>query len=93
MIEIKGYGEHRPRRLTYRYRVHRGATTTAWIGFTAKIRDAVTALEAFFDDVQTGVFPSEDETYHMSEASAEILEEMSNRSQDILADEAMGDGR
>lgn len=32
-------------RLTYRYRWHHGASTTAWIGFTAKIRDAVTALE------------------------------------------------
>jgi len=32
-------------RLTYRYRVHEGARTTAWVGFTAKIRDAVIALE------------------------------------------------
>ena len=32
-------------RLTYRYRVHEGIRTTAWIGFTAKIRDAVIALE------------------------------------------------
>jgi len=32
-------------RLTYRYRFHRGETTTAWIGFTAKIRDAVIRLE------------------------------------------------
>lgn len=32
-------------RLSWRYRVHEGASTTAWIGFTAKIRDAVTALE------------------------------------------------
>jgi opacity protein-like surface antigen len=32
-------------RLTYRYRFHEGATTTAWIGFTAKIRDAVIRLE------------------------------------------------
>jgi hypothetical protein len=31
-------------RLTYRYRFHEGATTTAWIGFTAKIRDAVIRL-------------------------------------------------
>lgn len=31
-------------RLTWRYRFHRGATTTAWVGFTAKVRDAVTAL-------------------------------------------------
>jgi hypothetical protein len=32
-------------RLTYRYRFHEGEATTAWVGFTAKIRDAVTALE------------------------------------------------
>ncbi|MEX2466089.1 MAG: hypothetical protein WD995_04220 [Gemmatimonadota bacterium] len=32
-------------RLSYRYRVHSGARTTGWVGFTAKIRDAVTALE------------------------------------------------
>jgi len=32
-------------RLTYRYRIHRGARTTAWIGVTAKIRDAVIRLE------------------------------------------------
>jgi len=32
-------------RLTYRYRLHSGARTTGWIGFTGKIRDAVTALE------------------------------------------------
>ncbi|MEX2473312.1 MAG: hypothetical protein WEA34_14075 [Gemmatimonadota bacterium] len=32
-------------RLTYRYRFHQGEAMTAWVGFTAKIRDAVTALE------------------------------------------------
>ncbi|MDZ7778861.1 MAG: hypothetical protein U5R14_02850 [Gemmatimonadota bacterium] len=32
-------------RLTYRYLVHAGDRTTAWVGFTAKIRDAVTALD------------------------------------------------
>jgi hypothetical protein len=32
-------------RLTYRYRFHRGETTTAWVGFTAKVRDAVIRLE------------------------------------------------
>jgi hypothetical protein len=32
-------------RLTYRYRFHAGQRTTAWIGFTAKLRDAVIALE------------------------------------------------
>lgn len=32
-------------RLTYRYRVHAGARTTAWVGATAKVRDATIALE------------------------------------------------
>lgn len=32
-------------RLSYRYRAHAGERTTAWVGFTAKIRDAVIALE------------------------------------------------
>ncbi|MGE0554364.1 MAG: hypothetical protein AB7R55_13130 [Gemmatimonadales bacterium] len=32
-------------RLTYRYRFHERPRTTAWIGFTAKIRDATIALE------------------------------------------------
>jgi len=32
-------------RLTYRYRLSTGDRTTAWIGFTAKIRDATIALE------------------------------------------------
>lgn len=32
-------------RLSYRYRIHDGAATKVWIGFTAKIRDAVIALE------------------------------------------------
>ena len=32
-------------RLTYRYRLHEGTRTTAWVGFTAKIRDAVIRLE------------------------------------------------
>jgi hypothetical protein len=32
-------------RLSYRYRLRDGASTTAWVGFTAKIRDAVIALE------------------------------------------------
>jgi hypothetical protein len=31
-------------RLSYRRRVHSGASTTAWIGFTAKLRDATVAL-------------------------------------------------
>lgn len=32
-------------RLTYRYRAHQGTRTIVWIGFTAKIRDAVIALQ------------------------------------------------
>ena len=32
-------------RLTYRYRWHQGDRATAWVGFTAKIRDAATVLE------------------------------------------------
>ena len=32
-------------RLSYRYRVHAGETTRAWVGFTAKVRDAEIALE------------------------------------------------
>lgn len=32
-------------RLSYRYRVHQAERTTAWIGFTAKLRDAVIRLE------------------------------------------------
>jgi 3-methyl-2-oxobutanoate hydroxymethyltransferase len=35
--------------------------------------DAVAALEAFFADIESGEFPSEDETYHMAADSAEIL--------------------
>ena len=31
-------------RLTYRWRFHEGQRTTAWLGFTAKIRDAAIAL-------------------------------------------------
>ena len=32
-------------RLSYRYRFHQGTRMTAWIGFTGKIRDAVTSLD------------------------------------------------
>ena len=32
-------------RLTYRYRVHAATRTTAWVGFTAKVRDAAIELE------------------------------------------------
>jgi 3-methyl-2-oxobutanoate hydroxymethyltransferase len=39
--------------------------------------DAVAALERFFDDVETGAFPSADETYHMPDESFEILRGLS----------------
>lgn len=55
--------------------------------------DAVAALEEFFADVESGVFPAEAETYHMSEESAEILRNLSNPSSDLMADEAMGTRR
>ena len=35
--------------------------------------DAVAALESFFDDVRSGEFPAEEESYHMSEEAAESL--------------------
>jgi 3-methyl-2-oxobutanoate hydroxymethyltransferase len=51
--------------------------------------DAVAALESFFADVDSGEFPGEAETYHMPAESAEILRNLSQRSSDIMADEAM----
>ena len=39
--------------------------------------DAVEALERFFDDVETGAFPSGDEMYHMPDESFEILRGLS----------------
>ena len=39
--------------------------------------DAVAALERFFDDIETGAFPSVDETYHMPDESFEILRGLS----------------
>jgi 3-methyl-2-oxobutanoate hydroxymethyltransferase len=38
--------------------------------------DAVGALERFFDDVESGAFPSADETYHMPDESFEILRDL-----------------
>ena len=52
--------------------------------------DAVAALEAFFADVESGAFPSDAETYHMSAESEEILRNLAGSADDILADEAMG---
>ncbi|MCZ7531804.1 MAG: 3-methyl-2-oxobutanoate hydroxymethyltransferase [Acidimicrobiia bacterium] len=51
--------------------------------------DAVEAVRAFFDDVESGAFPSEAETYHMPPESEEILRNLSNPSDHFLADEAM----
>jgi 3-methyl-2-oxobutanoate hydroxymethyltransferase len=51
--------------------------------------DAVIALEEFFSDVESGVFPSDAETYHMPRESEKILRDLSNPSDDLMADEAM----
>jgi 3-methyl-2-oxobutanoate hydroxymethyltransferase len=60
--------------------------------------DAVAALERFFADVESGAFPSEAETYHMPEESADILRDLSTAIADatpdsgadhLMADEAM----
>ena len=50
---------------------------------------AVDALEAFFADVQSGAFPGEDETYHMSDDSAQILLDFNPNADHLMADEAM----
>jgi 3-methyl-2-oxobutanoate hydroxymethyltransferase len=41
--------------------------------------DAVAALQQFFADVDSGAFPSEEETYHMPAESAEILAGLADR--------------
>jgi 3-methyl-2-oxobutanoate hydroxymethyltransferase len=60
--------------------------------------DAVLAVEAYFDDVRTGAFPADEETYHMPEESAVILRELVSHpgdpdrklaADDLMADEAM----
>ncbi|MCL1595267.1 MAG: 3-methyl-2-oxobutanoate hydroxymethyltransferase, partial [Actinomycetia bacterium] len=51
--------------------------------------DAVAALEAFFADVETGAFPSGAETYHMPADSEEILRNLADPSDHLMADEAM----
>ncbi len=51
--------------------------------------DAVAAVEAFFADVQSGVFPGEEETYEMAEDSAQILLDINPNADHLLADEAM----
>lgn len=40
---------------------------------------AVEALQAFFADIQSGEFPSEEETYHMSDETVRALEEDQQR--------------
>jgi len=52
--------------------------------------DAVAALEQFFADIESGAFPSEEETYHMPAESEDILRNLSEPSSDLMADEAMG---
>lgn len=52
--------------------------------------DAVDAIEEFFAAVESGAFPSEAETYHMPAESQEILQALSNPSDDLMADESMG---
>lgn len=52
--------------------------------------DAVAALQAFFADIESGTFPSDEETYHMPEESREVFEHLrSPAGSDLLADEAM----
>jgi 3-methyl-2-oxobutanoate hydroxymethyltransferase len=50
---------------------------------------AVAAVEEYFADLQSGAFPSEDETYHMAEESAKILLDINPSADDLMADEAM----
>ena len=56
----------------------------------ARLADvAAEALEAFFADVQSGEFPSDEETYHMPEESAQILRDLNLRADHLMADEVM----
>lgn len=58
--------------------------------YAALADEAVDALRRFFDDVASGSFPAETETYHMPEESADIFREMIGRvGDDLFADEAM----
>ncbi|MDJ0923084.1 MAG: 3-methyl-2-oxobutanoate hydroxymethyltransferase [Acidimicrobiia bacterium] len=74
--------------------------TAKFVRQYAQLADvAEAALQEFFADVRSGDFPGEDETYHMPEESAQILEELHEGSADLpgaglvtdtfLADEAM----
>lgn len=57
--------------------------------------DAVAAIRDWFADVDDGSFPAEEETYHMSAESAEILRNLSahpsNASGPIIADDLLAD--
>ena len=53
--------------------------------------DAVAALERFFADVRSGEFPGEEETYHMPEESAGILQEISNSAGELSGSGIVGD--
>ena len=44
-VPVKAQYTFNSYRLTYRYRVRDAARTSAWVGFTAKVRDATIALE------------------------------------------------
>lgn len=56
----------------------------------ARLADVATeALQAFFADVQSGAFPSDDESYHMPEESAQILRDLNIRADHLMADEVM----
>jgi len=51
--------------------------------------DAVAALRQFFDDIESGAFPSDAETYHMPAESEAILRNLADPSDHLMADEAM----
>jgi 3-methyl-2-oxobutanoate hydroxymethyltransferase len=57
--------------------------------YAALADDAVAALGRFFDDVESGAFPADDETYHMPEESARLLLSPPVAADDLLADEAL----
>ncbi len=56
----------------------------------ARLADIATeALESFFAEVQSGAFPSDDESYHMPEESAQILRDFNISADHLMADEVM----
>jgi 3-methyl-2-oxobutanoate hydroxymethyltransferase len=56
----------------------------------ARLADLATeALESFFADVQSGAFPSDDESYHMPAESAQILRDFNISADHLMADEVM----